>query len=217
MKKGVLNMYWIHPDLPDASQSFSHCLASMLRQYNKNNQPLVFVCIGTPSILGDCLGPVIGSILTDALPEALPAITSPASIASRPDTTLQADTAAPADTPSIAHLPSADIYGTLDAPVHALNFRHICHEIEKQHQKPFIIAIDAALGNSAQSGYILLKKGPLHPGKGVGKKLPPIGDVQITGIFQDIFDPMAGHQMARFSRCISQGILEFYPSLQRPQ
>lgn len=191
-------MYWIHPDLPEASQSFSHCLASMLRQYNKNNQPLVFVCIGTPSIIGDCLGPVIGSILTDALPAA----------------------ATPAGTPSAAipaSGPSTGIYGTLDAPVHALNFRHIYSEIKKQHQKPFIIAIDAALGNPVQSGYILLKKGPLHPGKGVGKKLPPIGDVQITGIFQDIFDPKAGRQMARFSRCISQGILEFYPSLQRPQ
>ena len=171
-------MYWIHPDLPDASQSFCNCLTSMVRQYNKKDQLLVFICIGTPSILGDCLGPVIGSILSNAWT-------------------------------------ATDIYGTLDAPVHALNFRRTCHEIKKQHQKPFIIAIDAALGNPAQSGYILLKKGPLHPGKGVGKKLPPIGDLQITGVFQDIFDPMAGHQMARFSRCISQGILKFYPSFQR--
>lgn len=185
-------MYWIHPDLPDASQSFCNCLTSMIRQYNKKDQPLVFICIGTPSILGDCLGPVIGSILSNARITA----------------------AAPTGHPPFKSLMAADIYGTLDAPVHALNFHRTCHEIKKQHQKPFIIAIDAALGNPAQSGYILLKKGPLHPGKGVGKKLPPIGDLQIIGVFQDIFDPMAGHQMARFSRCISQGILKFYPSFQ---
>ena len=143
-------MYWIHPDFPDASQSFSNCLASMLRQYNKKNRPLVFVCIGTPSILGDCLGPVIGSILSVV--------------------------------PTSGNSIPADIYGTLDAPVHALNFQDTCREIKKRHQK-----------------------------------LPPIGHLQITGVFQDIFTPAAGHQMARFSRCISQGILKLYPALQGPK
>lgn len=178
-------MYWIHPDHPDASQSFSYCLSSMLRRYNRKKRPLIFVCIGTPSILGDCLGPVIGSILSEAFP---------------------ADTKYP-----------TEIYGTLDAPVHALNFQNTCREIKKRHQEPFIIAIDAALGNASQSGFILLKKGPLCPGKGVGKKLPPIGHLQIAGVFQDIFAPAAGLEMARFSRCISQGILKLHPALQCPQ
>lgn len=178
-------MYWIHPDSPDASQSLSYCLSSMLKRYNRKNRPLIFVCIGTPSILGDCLGPVIGSILSEAF-------------------SLDAGYA-------------TEIYGTLDAPVHALNFRNTFRKIKKRHQEPFIIAIDAALGNASQSGYILLKKGPLCPGKGVGKKLPPIGHLQIAGIFQDIFAPAAGFEMARFSRCISQGILKLHPALQRPQ
>ena len=89
-------MYWIHPDLPDASQSFCHCLTSMIRRYYKKSQPLVFICIGTPSILGDCLGPVIGSILTNAL-----------------------------TTPAVW-----DVYGTLDTPVHALNFRRTYYKIK---------------------------------------------------------------------------------------
>ena len=110
-----------------------------------------------------------------------------------------------------------EIYGTLDAPVHALNFQNTFREIKKRHQEPFIIAIDAALGNASQSGFILLKKGPLCPGKGVGKKLPPIGHLQIAGVFQDIFAPAAGLEMARFSRCISQGILKLHPALQCPQ
>ncbi|MDD3223057.1 MAG: DUF1256 domain-containing protein [Lachnospiraceae bacterium] len=118
-------MYWIHPDLPSAPQLFHRSLTSLLREYNRDALPLIFICIGSPSILGDCLGPVIGSVLSPSLP--------------------------------------AKVYGTLDAPVHALNFSRILREIKKQHQRPFIIAIDAALGTCSQSGYILLKKGPLFP------------------------------------------------------
>ena len=172
-------MYWIHPDYPDAASIFHSHLNRLIQMTNKKNGTPVYICIGTPAIFGDCLGPVIGTILSEYLP--------------------------------------GQVYGTLDAPIHALNFNRSCREIKKQHQRPFIIAIDAALGNISQSGYILLKKGPLRPGKGVGKKLPPIGDLQITGVFQDIFDPKAGRQMAVFGKCISQGILKLYPAFQRPE
>lgn len=172
-------MYWIHPDHPEASLLFHNKLTDLICRHNKKERPIIYLCIGSPAILGDCLGPVIGTILSEVLP--------------------------------------ANVYGTLDKPVHALNLSSICKEIKKQHQQPFIIAIDAALGSTAQSGYIFLKKGPLLPGKGVGKKLPPIGDLQITGVFQDIFDPSAGKQMARFGQCISEGILKLYPPLQCPK
>ena len=172
-------MYWIHPSHPDASGHFQCQLRTLLNTYNVQNRPLLFVCIGTPSVLGDCLGPLVGSVLDSKIP--------------------------------------APIYGTLDAPVHALNCPEIFSNIKKQHQRPFIIAIDAALGSLAQSGYILLKKGPLLPGKGVGKHLPPIGHLQITGVFQDLFHPAAGEQMASFCRCISQGILKLYPSFESTQ
>ena len=172
-------MYWIHPEHPDASHVFQKQLLSMIQQHNKQHHPLLFVCIGTPTVLGDCLGPLVGSVLESKIPAA--------------------------------------IYGTLERPVHALNCKAVFSEIKKQHQKPFVIAIDAALGTLAQSGYILLKKGPLLPGKGVGKKLPAIGHLHITGVFQDIFLQSAGEQMANFSRCISQGILELYPSFQSTQ
>jgi putative sporulation protein YyaC len=169
-------MYWIHPKHPDAAKQFEIHLHSLIRSCNLNHQPLLFICIGTPSVLGDCLGPLVGSALHSKVP--------------------------------------APVYGTLDAPIHALNYTSALRSIKKQHQRPFIIAIDAALGSLAQSGYILLKKGPLHPGKGVGKQLPPIGHLQITGVFQDLCHPAAGGQVAAFSRCISQGILKLYPSLE---
>lgn len=169
-------MYWIHPAHPNAASLFQNQLCTLINSCNPHHRPLLFVCIGTPSVLGDCLGPLVGTILNSKIP--------------------------------------APVYGTLDSPVHALNCPEVFLSIKKQHQRPFIIAIDAALGSFAQSGYILLKKGPLLPGKGVGKQLPPIGHLQITGIFQDIFHPSAGEQMASFGRCISQGILKLYPSFE---
>lgn len=73
------------------------------------------------------------------------------------------------------------VYGTLDEPVHAANLKEVIDEINKKHRQPFIIAVDACLGNSCHIGYANLGIGPLRPGAGVKKDLPPVGDVYITG------------------------------------
>jgi putative sporulation protein YyaC len=75
-----------------------------------------------------------------------------------------------------------DIYGTLTRPVHALNLRDTINYIRQKYSKPYIIAVDAALGNLKHIGYVTVSSCPLLPGKGVNKKLPAIGDVSITGI-----------------------------------
>lgn len=74
------------------------------------------------------------------------------------------------------------VYGTLEEPVHAVNLQQTIDTIKKQHQNPFIIAIDACLGRSESVGYISIKEGPLQPGTGVNKDLPAVGDLQIIGI-----------------------------------
>lgn len=172
-------MYWIHPDAPDACFEFQTKLLGLIEHLNTEHRPVIFMCIGSPSVPGDCLGPLTGSVLSKRLPSI--------------------------------------VYGTFDTPVHALNLSCVCQVIKKQHQKPFIIAIDAALGTHTQAGYIFLKKGPLFPGKGVGKHLPPVGHIQISGVFNDIFGPYAEQQMSRFVSCISNGILKLYPALQGTQ
>lgn len=83
---------------------------------------------------------------------------------------------------SKSRLNSIKIYGTLESPVHALNLAETTKEIYNTYTKPFIIAIDASLGNSNHLGYITLGKGPLTPGSGVKKTLLPVGDIFITGI-----------------------------------
>ena len=74
------------------------------------------------------------------------------------------------------------IYGTLDQPVHAANLQNYIEIIKQTYHNPLIIAVDACLGNTDNIGYINICDGPLRPGAGVNKSLPPVGDIYITGI-----------------------------------
>jgi len=73
------------------------------------------------------------------------------------------------------------VYGTLDEPVHAKNLHEYIRMFDK-FDNPFIVAIDACLGKLERVGFINIKEGPLSPGSGVNKNLPPVGCVNITGI-----------------------------------
>lgn len=42
--------------------------------------------------------------------------------------------------------------------------------------------MDASLGSQKHIGYITAGIGPIHPGSGVHKSLPAVGDLHITGI-----------------------------------
>ncbi|WP_088104598.1 spore protease YyaC [Halalkalibacter urbisdiaboli] len=74
------------------------------------------------------------------------------------------------------------VYGTLESPVHAVNLKERLNEIYLKHPRPFILAIDACLGQSSSVGHISLGHGPLKPGAAVNKQLPEVGDIHMTGI-----------------------------------
>ncbi|PKG24307.1 spore protease YyaC [Niallia nealsonii] len=74
------------------------------------------------------------------------------------------------------------VYGTLDDPIHALNLEERLEEIKTSHENPFIIGIDACLGRMKSVGAIQIGEGPVKPGSGVNKELPPVGHIHITGI-----------------------------------
>ncbi|WP_396654050.1 spore protease YyaC [Mechercharimyces sp. CAU 1602] len=78
--------------------------------------------------------------------------------------------------------PSLHIFGTLDEPVHAVNLEETMIKIKENHSRPFIIAIDACLGQLRSVGGIQVGLGPLKPGAGVNKNLPEVGQVHVTGI-----------------------------------
>ena len=49
------------------------------------------------------------------------------------------------------------VYGTLEAPVHAKNLATVVEKIHSRHKNPYIIAIDASLGNQDH-----VQNGKLH-------------------------------------------------------
>jgi putative sporulation protein YyaC len=78
------------------------------------------------------------------------------------------------------------VYGTLDKPIHALNIFESLEHIKNKHPKGNFLAIDACLGSKDNIGNIQIREGPILPGKGVGKKLPEIGNYSIVGIVDRI-------------------------------
>lgn len=78
--------------------------------------------------------------------------------------------------------PHFALFGTLEDPVHAMNLDDTLLEINHRFHKPFVIGIDACLGQVSSVGCIQVGVGPVRPGAGVNKDLPPVGDIHITGI-----------------------------------
>jgi len=74
------------------------------------------------------------------------------------------------------------VYGTVSDPIHALNIDKKLNEIKLLHPHNNIIGIDACLGDSDGIGEIQARDYPVHPGKGVGKSLPNVGETSIIGI-----------------------------------
>lgn len=74
------------------------------------------------------------------------------------------------------------LYGTLEKPVHAKNLNEVIKEINITYNKPFIVAIDACLGNIQNVGKVIIDGKPISPGSAVNKCLPQVGNISITGI-----------------------------------
>lgn len=83
---------------------------------------------------------------------------------------------------AVASLPQVQVYGTLEEPVHAVNLKETLSLIDSRPDRPAILAIDACLGKSENIGYVSIKPGPLQPGTGVNKSLPPVGDLHLIGV-----------------------------------
>lgn len=73
-----------------------------------------------------------------------------------------------------------NLYGTLEKPVHALSLPDVMNEIDTD--KSLVIAVDAGMGDVDMIGSIGIGAEPVKPGSGLGKTLPSVGDISITGI-----------------------------------
>jgi putative sporulation protein YyaC len=78
--------------------------------------------------------------------------------------------------------PRFELFGTLEEPVHAVNLQETLENIQTRFRDPFVIGIDACLGSASSVGHVIAAPGPVKPGAGVHKKLPPVGDIHISGI-----------------------------------
>lgn len=72
------------------------------------------------------------------------------------------------------------VLGHLDSPIHAENLQSVIPLLNSVTGS--IVAVDACLGHRSEVGSVAVRAGPLRPGLGVRKKLPPVGDLHIAGI-----------------------------------
>lgn len=109
------------------------------------------------------------------------------------------------------------VYGTIEYPIHALNIKDRIKNIYDLHPNANIIGIDACLGEESSIGDIHIRNSPIHPGKGVGKSLPEVGDYSIVGIIDCIDDAaiftsksIRLHFIMEMAKVISSSIMYSY-------
>ncbi|WP_128895593.1 spore protease YyaC [Longirhabdus pacifica] len=117
---------------------------------------------------------------------------------------------------------SVPVYGTLEDPIHAVNLEDKLNMIHQQHPHSYIIAIDACLGQISSIGHIIIGQGPIKPGAGVKKKLPPVGHMHITGVvnvagFMEIFvlQNTRLHLVINIANVISESLIRVIHQLKR--
>lgn len=74
------------------------------------------------------------------------------------------------------------ILGTLDNPIDAHNLEATMSAIAERFPNPFVIALDATLGQAQSVGYITLSLGSFQPGTAGRRRLPYVGDIHLTGV-----------------------------------
>lgn len=139
---------WLYFHPQEKKETLGAKLLENICDMKQQNQPLVFLCIGTDRVTGDCLGPLVGHRLMKEQTGQNP----------------------------------WDVFGTLKNPVHAGNLDDITYRLSQMSPKPFIVAVDACLGEKDHIGLVTLSKKGIFPGQGVNKHFPLIGDLSITGI-----------------------------------
>lgn len=114
------------------------------------------------------------------------------------------------------------VYGTLEEPIHAVNLEEKTAAIRSIHENVLMIAIDACLGKLKSVGAITIAEGPVRPGAGVNKQLPPVGELHITGIvnvsgFMEFFvlQNTRLHLVMSMAKTIANGIYEADQYLRR--
>ncbi len=134
---------------------FENALYEILIDNNAENKKLIIFCIGSILITGDSLGPIIGTKLSRNY------IIN-----------------------NLLYFNKVYVYGTMNKTINALNIKNEIKRIENKFNKDniVILAIDAAISENICIGSVIVNNKHLEPGAGVGKKLPYVGDLYISGV-----------------------------------
>lgn len=111
------------------------------------------------------------------------------------------------------------VYGTLLSPITAKDVGSMAEYLSKTHQDSPVLAIDAAVGQSEEIGYIKVSASPVKPGLGVEKNLSFLGDCSIIGILDDkenknLLSKVRLSTVYSFAETIADGIGEYFEVLE---
>lgn len=77
-------------------------------------------------------------------------------------------------------IPGLTVFGTLEKPVHALTIEQTLERVDSRGS--LVIAVDSCVGDEGSVGCLSVTNAPLRPGSGLGKQLPPVGQLSVTGV-----------------------------------
>lgn len=100
-----------------------------------------------------------------------------------------------------------NVYGTMDYPLNAITLPHYMPLLKAIEKNCCLIAIDAAIGAPTQTGYLTLTKGVIRPGSALNRKLPPVGHLHITGVFEQLDCPASKQLLPIFCRQITSVLI----------
>lgn len=105
------------------------------------------------------------------------------------------------------------VYGTLDNPLNALTLSASLPQLNKLAENCCLIAIDASIGNCRQSGHLTLTDTCLHPGSALRRRLPAVGQIHITGVFNSLDSPSSRQLLPPLCKSIGHGLLDILTGL----
>ena len=110
-----------------------------------------------------------------------------------------------------------NVYGTMEAPLNALTLPYYMPLLKATEKNCCLIAIDAAIGTPVQTGYLTLTKGSIRPGSALRRKLPPVGHLHITSVFEQLNCPVCRQLLPVFCRQLTSVLINSSFSSLPPQ
>lgn len=144
---------------------------------------IIFLCVGTDKVIGDCVGPIVGSTLRK----------------NRKNDNIK-------------------IYGTLEETLNFKNIQEVINNKIRKYHNPFLITIDAALGEEELLGKIFVGEGKIALGDSLGRKIESPSHIYIKGVVGKYYDnpqknietlkKVNQDEVIKLSKQISKGINE---------